>query len=360
VDRAALHPISLPHASYNKNAPAKHVRLPPLISAIFCCLCAHAATPQFVWQGQVDGIAILHMQGKHLAVQIQQGEAVADQKFHFSATLPDSGQKVRLEVLKGRGYVHVIDQPNIDNHYTLAVGIEDPQPGSAFYSIALYWDTANNAYDRSASKTDKLTWNGRVAHAAVIDCQRQSCVSRSEYGAPVADEHFKFSRPLPDRETEVRLETSDGRGEIRLIDQPRESNHYTARVAINDPVAGVTDYSFTLVWDRASSKETGPIPEAAGRGLLWTGRVDGRVRVTIKGGASFSEVQEGGRVVAEHAEMLRPLPARSDLMPLIRKLQGRGEVSIVESPSEKNNYRLVFEINDPEPGADDYQVELDW
>ncbi len=47
-------------------------------------------------------------------------------------------------------------------------------------------------------------------------------------------------------------------------------------------------------------------------------------------------------------------------MPAIRKLRGRGQVSIVESPSEKNNYRLVFEIDDPEPGADDYEVELDW
>jgi len=340
------------------------VRLLALISAIFCALCASfaqgSAAPQFVWQGQVDAIAILHLQGKHLSVQIQQGSPVEHQKFHFYEALPDSGQKARLEVLKGRGYVHVIDQPNIDNHYTLAVGIEDPQPGSAFYSIALYWDTGNNAYERSASKTDKLTWTGRVEHAAVIDCQKQSCVSRSEHGTPVADEHFRFSRPLPDRDTEVRLESTDGRGEIRLIEQPRESNHYTARVAINDPLAGATDYSFTLTWNRANNKESGPIPEAAGRGFLWTGRVDGRVRVTIQGGASFSEALEGARVVGEHAEMFRPLPARSDGMPAIRKLVGRGQVAIVESPSEKNNYRLVFEIDDPEPGADDYEIELDW
>jgi hypothetical protein len=345
--------------------PEEPVRPLALISSIFCCLCAQGATPQFVWQGQVDSIAILHLRGKHLAVQIQQGEPVGRQKFHFSDALPDSGQKARVEVLQGRGYVHVIEQPSIDNHYTLAVGIEDPQPGSAFYSIALYWDTSNNAYDRSASKTDKVTWTGRVEHAAVIDCQQQSCVSRSEHGTPVADEHFRFSRPLPDRDTEVRLDTSDGRGEIRIIEQPRERNHYTARVAINDPVAGPTDYSFTLVWNRANNKDPGPIPDPVGRGLLWTGRVDGRVRVTVQGGASFSEAVEGARVTpeqggGEHAEMFRPLPARSDLMPVIRKLRGRGQVAIVESPSEKNNYRLVFEINDPEPGADDYEVELDW
>ena len=349
------------------------MRLLGLVSPIFCALCAQSAHggpgPQFVWQGQVDGIAILHLQGKHLAVQIQQGAPVDRQQFHFSDALPDIQQKVRVEVLEGRGYVHVLDQPSIENHYMLAVGIEDRQPGSAFYSIALYWDTSNNGLERGAEKTDKVSWSGRVDHAAVVSCKAKSCVSTSGQGgseqgsvrgAPVADEHFKFSKPLPDRAIEVRLDRVDGRGEIRLIEQPRESNHYTARVSIRDPGTGATDYAFTLVWNRASDKEPGPIPEPIGRAFVWTGRVDGRVRVTIQGGASFSEVLEGARVVAEHAETLRPLPQRSDVMPVIRKVRGRGQVAIVEAPSEKNNYRLIFEIDDPESGADDYQIELDW
>jgi hypothetical protein len=340
------------------------VRLLALISPIFCALCAQGAGPQFVWQGQVDGIAILRLQGKQLAVQIQQGDPVKRQQFHFSDALPDAQQNVRVEVLEGRGYVHVIDQPSIENRYTLAVGIEDRQPGSAFYSIALYWDTSNNQFARGAAKTDNVTWSGRVDHAAVINCQKKSCVSTAEQGAehgpPVADEHFKFSKPLPDRVTEVRLEGQDGRGEIRLVEQPLESNHYTAKVSIRDPGPGAGDYSFILVWNRANKKEPGPIPEPAGRGLLWTGRVDGRVRVTVQGGASFSQVLDGAPITGEHAEMFRPLPARSDMTPAIRKLRGRGQVAIVESPSEKNNYQLVFEINDPEPGADDYEIALDW
>jgi hypothetical protein len=344
-----------------------------LFSPIFCALCALGAqgraAPQFVWQGQVDGIAILHLQGRGLTVQIQQGDPVERQQFRFADALPDARQKVRVEVREGRGYVHVIDQPSVDNHYTLALAIEDRQAGKAFYSIALYWDTSNNGYDREAGKTDKVTWSGRVDHAAVISCQKKTCVSNPERGAahsaPVADEHFKFSKPLPDHDTEVRLEELDGRGEIQLVEQPRESNQYTARVSIRDLGVGAGDYSFTLVWKRPTAKDPGPIPEPAGRAFRWTGRVDGRMRVTIQGGASFSEVVEGARVTAdqgggEHAEMLRPLPARSDLMPVVRKLRGRGQVAIVESPSEKNNYRLIFEIDDPEPGADDYEVELDW
>ncbi len=309
----------------------------------------------------MDGIAILHLRGKQLTVQIQEGGPVENQQFHFSDPLPDAREQVRVEVLQGRGYVHVIDQPSVDNQYTLAVAIEDRQPGSAFYSIALYWDTSNNAFEHGSEKTDKLAWSGRVDRSAVVSCREKSCTSNVEHSAtPVAGEHFKFSKPIPDHDVDVRLEDMDGRGEIRLIEQPRQSNHYTARVSIRDPGNGSSDYSFSLVWKRAGGKEAGPIPEPAGRGFLWRGTVDGRVRVTLQGGASFSETLSGAPITGEHAEVFRPLPARSDIMALIRKLQGRGQVAIVELPSEKNGFRLVFEIDDPEPGADDYEIELDW
>src|ERR1700678_1153951 len=161
---------------------------------------------QFIWQGQVDGTAILHLTGKRLAVQIQDGAPVEGQKFHFSDALPQTQQQVRVEVLKGRGYVHVIDQPGIENNYTLAVAIEDRQPGSSFYSIALYWDTSNSAFERRKEKNEHVTWTGRVDEGAIVSCQKQGCVSTTDHGAPVADEHFKFSRAMPERDSDVRLE----------------------------------------------------------------------------------------------------------------------------------------------------------
>lgn len=319
--------------------------------------------PQFVWQGQVDGTVILHLAAKRLSVQVQVGAPVERQKFHFSDALPQTGQNARVEVLEGRGYVHVIDQPTVDNQYTLAVEIEDRQPGSSFYSIALHWDTSNNAFEGGEGKTDRLSWTGRVDEKATISCRARACSSTAEQGAPVAAERFKFSRPLPERDVDVRLEDRDGRGEIRLIEQPRRQNNYTARVEIRDPQPGAAEYSFALAWSRATShelKEAAAIPETVSRGFLWSGSVSGRVRVTLKGGASFSEALEGGSVRGEHPEILRPLPERADLTPRIEKLRGRGQASIIEPPSAKNNYSLIFEVDDSGPGSDDYEVELDW
>ena len=276
----------------------------------------------------MDGTAILHLAGKRLAVQIQDGAPVERQKFHFSDALPQTQQKVRVEVLQGRGYVHVIDQPSIENHYTLAVAIEDRQPGSSFYSIALYWDASGNVFERGAEKTDHVSWTGRVDEEAVISCHKQSCVSSAEQGAPVADEHFKFSRPCP---IAIRSPAGGSAGPRRdpfdRAAAPAEQLH-GARFHSRSASGRGRVFVHAGVESRGISKEaTAPIPDPTGRGFLWTGTVDGRVRVTLEGGASFSEVLEGAPISGEHGEMLRPLPTRADLTPTIQKLHGRGRVS---------------------------------
>ena len=178
-------------------------------------------------------------------------------------------------------------------------------------------------------------------------------------GSPVAAEHFKLSRPLPSQPVDMTLAAQDGRGDVRLVEQPSERNHYTARVSIRDPQAGSSDYSFKLEWQRTNAKEqTALVP--VGRGLIWSGSVSGRARITVRGGAAISQALDGGRVEGGRADFALPLPARSDLHPALKILRGRGHATIVELPSEQNNYELMFEITDPGPAADSYEIELDW
>ena len=331
------------------------VKLAPFL--LFPCVLFAQNRPQFVWRGQVDGIVILHLRDKRLDVQVQEGSPVERQQFQFHDRLPDTRQDVRLEVQEGRGLVHIVDQPRLDNHYTSAVAIEDRQPGSSFYSIALYWDDSTAVLEHPG-RSDKIVWSGRVDRQATINCRAKSCVAATLNGVPVAGQQFKFSRPLPNHAVEVRLEQPEGRGEIRLVEQPSERNQYTARVLIRDSQSGSAEYSFALVWTRDGGKE--PELRPVVRGVMWSGTVEGRVRVTVQGGAVLSEALAGHPVTGERADVLKPLPARSDLNPVAKKLRGRGEVQIVEEPSDKNNYRLVFEIRNPEGGADNYEIEVDW
>jgi hypothetical protein len=95
--------------------------------------------------------------------------------------------------------------------------------------------------------------------------------------------------------------------------------------------------------------------------MFWSGIVDGRARVTIQGSSSISETFQGAAPISgERADFSRPLPSRSDLTPAVKKLSGSGRVEIVEYPTEKNHYRLVFEISNSESGPSTYAIEVDW
>jgi hypothetical protein len=99
----------------------------------------------------------------------------------------------------------------------------------------------------------------------------------------------------------------------------------------------------------------------AQRGLIWSGIVNGRGRVTIECSSSISESFQGSAPISgERVDFLRPLPNRSDVKPLVKKLSGNGRVDIVEYPTEKNNHRLIFEISNSEPGPSTYAIEVDW
>jgi hypothetical protein len=330
-----------------------------------CCVTSLRAQPepQFVWEGEVDGIAVLYIRGNRVDIENKQGAPVQRQRFRFYDRLPDSRQNVRLEAHESRGGVRVTQQPRLENNYTAAVTIEDRQSGSAFYSLALRWETnAGSSFDSPdwnlRGRFDRLMWSGRVDDEVIIECRDNACRSVLRSGQPVSRERFRFSRRLPGRDVQVSLDETDGRGDIRLVEQPDARNGYTARVLIRDHQGGADDYAFTLSWQRPSRNE--PDRLYTERGLTWWGRVDDRVRVVVEDKKAFSEVLTGHPVGGERFTFHRNLPRRGTLTPEIKKVRGRGRVEIVEFPSNRNGYRLVFEIRDSDGGADNYQVELSW
>jgi len=327
-----------------------------LLAALLVPLLAAQDQPQLVWEGQVDGISVLRVRGNRVQAEAQEGLPVERQRFHFNQPLPESRQEVRLEVVEGRGRVHILEQPRVDNNYMLLVSIEDRQPGSSWYSLAFYWEP-EPPVEPPRGRRESLTWSGRVDGEAIVSCHGGTCETEARRGDQVTGDRFRFSQPLPSREATVTLEKTAGRGEIRLLEQPRESNGYCARVLIRDPQGGSSDYGFTLAWLPRAPGDAGF--ELARRGVLWSGRVDGRIRVVIEGHVAMSRVIRGAPIVGERAEFQRGLPALDNPNAVVKLLRGRGRVEMVEHPSRLNHYQLVFEI-DGTGGADDYEIEVRW
>jgi hypothetical protein len=325
--------------------------------------------PRMIWEGEVDGTSILYIRGNRVDVMEKSGLPVQRQRFRFFDRLPDSRQNVDLEVKEGRGRVRIVEQPRLENNYTLAVEIDDRQGGSSFYSLALHWDTSRGSFGpdrgsglgpvgRGPAGGDTVTWSGRVDGEVIVSCRDRRCDPEVRAGQAVVRDRFRFSRPLPDRDVQVSLDDTNGRGEIRLLQQPRRDNDYTAQVLVRDPQSGSADYSFTLSW--VQPRRGGPESLFTRPGLYWSGRVDGKVRVVVEQRNAWSEVVAGAPVTGERTRFEQPLPQPRGVEPQVRKLRGRGRVEIVEFPSSRNGYRLVFEIDDDKGGADNYEVEAGW
>lgn len=337
-----------------------------LLALATCALLGAQDQPQLVWEGVVDGTSILSVRGSRIQIEDREGFPVQRQRHRFFDRLPDSRQEVRLEVREGRGRVRILEQPRLENNYVLAVSIEDRQGGSSLYSLEFYWNTERGGFfDRpldprasSSGDGDQVAWTGRVDDEVIVECRGNECRSQATRGNPVQRERTRFTRPLPDREVSLSLEDVRGRGEVRLVEQPRRENGYTARVRIRDHDGGAADYAFTLLWTRParSSRQDG----ITRRGMTWSGRVDGRVRVIVEGNRARTEVLKGQPVVPEHFDFQRELPRRQNTDVSVRRIRGRGRVELVEYPSRGNGFKLVFEIDDSSGGADNYEVEVGW
>lgn len=217
--------------------------------------------PQLVWEGEVDGAAVIYVRGIKLTVEIPGGGAPLQREgYRFFQPLPDSRQNVDVRVFEGRGEVRVIQQPNLENKYTLAVQIDDRQDGPGFYSLRFYWEPG---------------------------------------AQPFRDPFQKRKKALPS---------------VGTITLP---------------------------------------------GLIWSGRVEDRVRVVVQGRQARAETASG-QPAGGFARFERSLPARATSQVTLHTRRGRGTAAIVEYPSAKNGYRLVFEISPAGRDADDYEVEVAW
>lgn len=376
-----------------------------------CCAAtvAFAQLPQAAWEGEVDGRVEISIRGANLDTRTISGPQPGGLKFRVYDPLPARSAQVRLQVQQGRGTVRIAQQPGVSNDFTVVVSVDDPQGGRAMYAFQLFWDldngggfggqpqtgsgTPNRRYtivdDRdprnvggvnnnnnrpntipSASPSygggggvsgpggsDYLRWTGTVDDEILVECRQRDCYPIVQRGGNVVRDRVDYSRPLPSR-TEVRIDLTDtqGRGEIRMVEQGNARNGFTTRVKIRDTQGGAGDYAFTLRWTSPAELERQSIET----GMRWSGRVDGKVRVVLEGMRAYTEILAGGPVSDERAIFDRSVPTIEGLQPRLNKRRGRGRVEVVEFPSRRNNYRLVFTVDDDKGGSDMYEIEVGW
>jgi hypothetical protein len=99
-----------------------------------------------------------------------------------------------------------------------------------------------------------MTWRGTVDDVVEVTIRGRRADTVTVSGRQYRDGNARFSgrdrRGGRNRDVgRARVRKEDGRGRVRVIQQPSRRNNYTTIIRIEDPKSGADRYRFTVEWD---------------------------------------------------------------------------------------------------------------
>ncbi len=93
-----------------------------------------------------------------------------------------------------------------------------------------------------------MTWSGRVDGRDLIYIRGNDLWVDHRDGQPTYETNHSFYNPLPNRQCAVNVRQVNGRGNVRIIEQPSARNNYTAVVQVEDRDSGSDMYNLEIDW----------------------------------------------------------------------------------------------------------------
>lgn len=216
------------------------------------------------------------MHGNRVDVERQSGAELSKVTYRFLTPMPDLDLEASVHLLRSRGYVHIVQQPEFNNGYTLKVRIEDRQDGTYLYRLQIDWPDSDvhgqKSFKSLAEKPKKPKhpalsgekW-GVEGTPAAIACRRiwQGEIEGTVQLA-VSDDGVKViggtakdvgevegvtqpegnARPLKDAKSVAVLSLSPDIV-TRIVETPGSGNAYTFKIEVS---GGAGPVSLELAW----------------------------------------------------------------------------------------------------------------
>ncbi|MDQ3088620.1 MAG: hypothetical protein M3Q78_08490, partial [Acidobacteriota bacterium] len=122
----------------------------------------------------------------------------------------------------------------------------------------------------------------------------------------------------------------------------------------SDDKGGADNYRLDISWTAGNTIE----PYQSGR-VTWRGKVDQTVNISIAGSDVQTQDVSTGRLSNVSFNINGYLARRGGTVS-VRKIRGRGTVSVLQQPNEDNDFTAVIQVFDPERGDSDYELEVTW
>jgi len=98
------------------------------------------------------------------------------------------------------------------------------------------------------STSGRLHWRGTVDDNVQLVIRGGYVDVRTIGGTEYTDANYNFTSQLPRRRTTVRVNKLNGRGTVRILQQPSRENDFTAVIEIKDSSGGARMYEIEVLW----------------------------------------------------------------------------------------------------------------
>ena len=91
----------------------------------------------------------------------------------------------------------------------------------------------------------------------------------------------------------------------------------------------------------------------------WSGRVDDRANIVIRGGSLTTQNVSGNGVQTTYQNINGALPRRATVVRAV-KTDGRGDVMVIQPPNRSTDFTAIIQVYDRGGGAGNYKVDISW
>ena len=201
------------------------------------------------WSGRVDDRANIIIRGGTMRSEDVSGTGLQAGFQNMNGSLPRRSTVVTAQKTEGRGDVFVIQQPNRANDFTAIVQVVDSRGGADNYRVDIAWGgSGNTSTTNDPYRSGSVRWRGRVDQTANIVISGTEVESQDAAGTGLSNVSFDINGYLARRSGSVTASKRNGRGTVRIIQQPSWDNDFTAIVQVFDPGAGADNYEIEINW----------------------------------------------------------------------------------------------------------------
>ncbi len=200
------------------------------------------------WGGRVDDRANIIIRSSSIRSEDASGTGLQVGYQNINGSLPRRAVTVSARKTSGRGNVTVLQQPGRFNDFTAIVQVSDTRGGADDYKVEITWGGGSGPIVDDPYRSGSVRWSGRVDQTANIIISGGDVQTEDASGTGVSNVNFNITGILVRRSGSVTARKRNGRGTVRVIQQPSRDNDFTAIIQIFDPGSGADNYEVDINW----------------------------------------------------------------------------------------------------------------